>query len=535
MKFAVLSDTHYISEKVMLEGAGDNIRLMNAACRTALRQVSELDDVDTVFITGDLTNDGDETSHRDFAELLRQLKANGKQVYVLTATHDFHFHRAYIKKRGCKTEYKAEPWNATWFDVDSCDYRSLIKDESGNLSEQECVPPLERVCTPADLWELYREFGRAQAISVCESAYSYCVKLDEKTWCLMLNSNFRDVEATGDDSPAFSPECYQWIAKTVKEARKNGAFIFACTHQPLVPPMPAYKIGASAKDMRSACVCHTLADIGIPLVFSGHTHFSDVGFCSSDKGALLCDITTASVCFLPPQFRVAELDGANGKIKLETVQVASAEGFDLGGKTLMEHFEDEFVEKYRRQIASMSPPLNKIISGARVKNLYPLCRRACRMSRQEYRSIKDKKLFDIIITLVMNMLCGDGSYTPDTPTYKFMMGFSAFLDSVIDTQPFSDIKKKLKGYSISQIIEPMLFNNYVPDNNAEFDFTQPPEPHFETPVFKSHGGDIIMALLCVLAVPLAALSPVAAVLALPVMTIKKKKRLKANLQGPERY
>ena len=133
------------------------------------------------------------------------------------------------------------------------------------------------------------------------------------------------------------------------------------------------------------------------------------------------------------------------------------------------------------------------------------------------------------------MQCGDGKYTPDTAVYKIIMGLAAFLDSVIDTQPFTDVRKILKGYSISQFTQPMLFNNYVPDNNAEFDFTRMPDPRFQTPELKSHAGDYIMTVLSILAIPLAVLSPLAAITALPAAVIKKKKKLKASPPAPERY
>ena len=140
------------------------------------------------------------------------------------------------------------------------------------------------------------------------------------------------------------------------------------------------------------------------------------------------------------------------------------------------------------------------------------------------------------IDLVLNMLGGDGRYTPDTPVYKFMMGFSAVLDSIVETQPFYDVRKKLlKGYTVSEIIEPMLFNNFVPDRNAHFNFRTEPERRYPASAFSSQSGKILMSLLCVLMIPLSKLAPLAAVTALPAATLIKKRGRKKKPVMPERY
>ena len=138
--------------------------------------------------------------------------------------------------------------------------------------------------------------------------------------------------------------------------------------------------------------------------------------------------------------------------------------------------------------------------------------------------------------LVHNMLGGDGSYTPDTPIYKTLMAFSAILDSIIDAQPFKNIKKDLlKGYSVSEFMQPMLFNNYIPDNNASFDFSVEPQPRIQLPTYSSHAGEILMTALCLLALPFAKIAPVAAIAAVPAMTIKNKLKNKKHPVHPERY
>lgn len=537
MQFAVLSDTHYISMTTLHEGGKHSPRdvLRHEINRKVFDDLKARTDVDTILITGDLTDAGDLDSHREFAAILRDVQQSGKRVFVLTATHDFHYSRAWVSVYDQPVRYRSRPWEKPWFDKENTDYASLVTEEFAHLSPAACAPQIKRVASPDDLWEIYRPFGRDQAFSVCDSAYSYAVKLEDKLWCLMLNNNFRDVDANYDASPTYSPACFRWIESIVRQAKAEGAFVFACTHHPLVPPVPAYKIGGTPRNMRNPTVCHTLADIGLSLVFSGHTHFADVAFGSSDRGNVLCNVTTPSICFLPPAWRLAEIDAQTHRLKTRTVPCEKSDGMDVKESTLREHFVREFVGDQRRKIEALPHGLGKVVLGLRVRHLYPLCKAASGLTAREYAQIADRRLFDIIMDLAINMQAGDGQYTPDTPTCKFMMGLAAVADSVIAAQPFLPIEKKLQGYTVSQILEPMLYNNYVSDNDADFVFDRLPEARCTAPGLRSHAGDVLMLALSVAALLLSPLSPIASSLALPVMTILKKKKSRRSPVLPERY
>lgn len=533
MKIAVLSDIHYVSMHMMEKVTDSELLMKPAISEKALRSAAK--DADILLITGDLTDSGDKFSHDDLVKILKDIKKDGKKIYVTTATHDFNHYKSFAPKLGSKIKYKSFPWEEPFFDVGTQNFSEIVEDEFASLPEKDLIPDLAELYTAEELWKLYYEFGPADAFSVCEDAHSYCVKLDDKTWAIMLNDNFRNNEQ-GNPSVTYSPACFRWIDSLVKQAKKEGAFVFACTHHPLLPPVPAYKIGAGYKNMRAAYVGHMLADIGIELVFTGHTHFSDIGFMRSDKGNLLCDITTPSVRFYPPEYRLAEIDGQNGVIDVRSVEIDNIEGFDLGGKTLREHMRDMFYNEYVEKVKKFKAPFNKIVAGAKVKHLYPLCCRVSKLTKEEYDSIKDVRIFDIIINMALNMLGGDGEYTPDTPVYKFVMGLCAVLDSIEETQPFYDVRKNvLDRYSFTEIVEPMLFNDGVGDREAKFNFRTEPKSRFDAPRFKSSAGDTFMLLLSIMVIPFAKYAPIAAVAALPAATIAKKISRKKNPVVAERY
>lgn len=532
MKFAVMSDIHYISPEMIVND--ERAAFESAVSRQAIMDVASREDIDTILITGDITDSGDKLSHLGMVELLRSVKAMGKRVYVTTATHDFGHHKAYIRKKGdTEAQFASSPWSMPYFDKDNADFPGYLKPEFKGMPSEKATPMLEECYAPEELWDLYREFGRDDACSADNGSYSYCIDLDDSTRCLMLNDNFRNEEALKDKSVTYSPKCLRWIARMVKEAKEQGKFIFACTHHPLVPPSPAYRIGASNRDMRSPYSAHVLADIGINLVFSGHSHFTDVAFAESEHGNTLCDITTPSVRFYPPRYRIVELDGKNGRVAYSTVPVSVPEGMDIGNVPLEAFYRTSMYNEYYSKMLRLKKPLNNFVTEKKVSSFYFLIRHTAKLSNEEYDAVKDIKFFDLVINAVFNMLTGDGGYTPDTPEYKVLMSLAAVLDSVIDAQPFIDVRKKyLKGYTVKQVVEPLCFNNFVPDNEAEIDFTKKPTGKVSSPVFTSHAGGILMTVICILAVPLSVFLPPAAIIGIPAAAISKKKRLADNPPKP---
>ncbi len=548
MKFFVLSDTHYISPRTLENEGRDMIRdghhrhlaLSTKMTLEAIRQVGEDTEIDTVLITGDLTNAGDRFSHEEFVGILRDLQKKGKRVLVTTATHDTQFLRGYVKGvKNREPQYREAPWRNPAFSPDDYTaeaYRKLAVDET-QFSDEQIVPRFFEACSPQELWEMYYDFGRKDAFTENVESHSYCCALDDKTWVIMLNDNFRNVEATDNVSCTYPPSCFRWIRDIVKRAKAEGVYVFACTHHPLMPPVPGYKLGATYRNMRLPMVGHALADCGIELVLSGHSHFCDVGFMRSDRGNLLCDITTPSTRSFPPQYRKIDLQGQNGHIKTECIEIKTIPDYDFGDeKTVKDFLREEFVREYREKVDRLGAP-GKAIHALRVKHVYPLCRCASKLTAAEYEHIKERKIFDIIMDLVLNMQSGDGQYTPDTPEFKTVMGLAAVADSVIDTQPFLDVRKKmLLGYSCKEIIEPMLFNNYIPDGNNDFNFREEPLPSQKIPLYKSHAGELLLAAVWLM---LAAASPAitaAGLAAIPLLSVKKRLSIKNNPHKPlDRY
>lgn len=533
MKFAMMSDTHYVSRRMIADKTDKELMLQPAVTEQAIIQAASESDV--LFIIGDLTHSGDRYSHEDFSEILRAVKKTGTKIYVTFATHDYHHHKAFVRKPGGRVEYKSKPWDEPWCDAENTDWKNLVTDEFASLTAEECIPDLVPALSPEEIWEMYREFGPDEAYSVNEASFSYCLDLDEKTRCLMLNDIFRNEEALKDKSPTYSPACLRWIKQMYDEAERDGKYIFICSHHPMLPAVPAHRIGAGKenRDMRSPAVGHMLADMGFNLSFTGHSHFCDVGCLKSENGNVLWDITTPSVRFYPPAYRIVEVDGAGKTVSYNCTYVNKTERTPALEDTLLEHYHNVFYNQYYRSVTGSNATVKKLMDKMTVKDIYFLVKRKSKLSREEYENIKNVKIFDLIIETAFNMLTGDGKYSPETPEYRVLMPLCAKLDSIIDVQPFVDVKNKyLGGYSVSDIIEPMLYNNSAADREGKLDFTKEPEKQTVTQRYSSFAGYVITGIIYVLAVALSFICPAVTAVVIPVLVIRKIKKSKDTGSSP---
>ncbi|HAQ28952.1 MAG TPA: hypothetical protein DCQ76_04295, partial [Ruminococcaceae bacterium] len=244
LKFYLVTDLHHYAPT--LGTSGKAYEIWNNKEQKCLAETGAIidaafskliDDKDTniVLIAGDLTSTGAMESHLDLLPKLRRLKEAGKQVYLITATHDF-------------ISSEMEPLR--------CDGDKLLP-----------ATPTPR----SKLRELYADFGWDRAVSEHKESFSYCVKLKKGYRLLCMND---------DGTPerhGYSESQIEWMFSQIEEAKKAGDYIFMMTHHPCLPPNPIYPV-FSKKDMLADSdeITTRLADAGVNLVFTGHTHMQNI-------------------------------------------------------------------------------------------------------------------------------------------------------------------------------------------------------------------------------------------------------------------
>ncbi len=454
----VLTDTHYYSKKNWVDGdpyafPPAREQLFRRGSEEILRKV--FDDLcapgapQIVLISGDLTNNGEVTSHEEIREMLRELEKRGKRVFVTTATHDY---------RGEGKSYGYDKNN------NRVDVPAFVRD---------------------DLRDYYREFGMGKAISVHEPTMCYAAELTPEYCLLALNDD------KGYDHAGFTGECFDWIREQAEQARAKGQFIVAMTHHPILSPSPLYKLIASGDMLEDGeNRAKAFADMGVPVMFTGHSHIHNITRIVSDAGNAFYDVSTSATVGFPPNYRRVRFDPDGGAVEIKTISVETVPGLDLGGLTLPQFTEKQFLgvvtdildaadqdyeefirladsfslrEPKARKLKPVIHPLARWLNRLTFGKVWKWTRRQNGVPKAEMKPQWDRLVVPFAVSLAANLYRGDADLPRDGVEYRVASALFAKLDRL--SKPFA---KKLRAggiESISAILMPLLHNDGIPDAN----------------------------------------------------------------------
>lgn len=410
LDFYLVTDLHHYAQSLGISGKAFD--MLNGREQKCLAETGAIIDsaFDTiiadektkiVLVAGDVSCNGAMESHLDLIPRLQRLKDAGKLVCVITATHD----------------YNPKP--------ERCDGDTL-----------GVATPTER----EDLRGLYQSFGREQAYSEHYDSMSYAVKLDKGYRVLCLNDD-------GDRTfCGYSDDQMKWILERIAEAKTENEYIFAMTHHPCLPPFALYPL-FSQRDMLGDWQKTTtiLADAGLELIFTGHTHMQNIALKQTEKGNKFYDVNTASLVGFPSVMRKVRID--SNTIDIKSIPIENF-NWNLNGMTVDEYMRHHFsfflndimdsaandiehlselatgFSMTREQVYKLRLPIR--IVGKRL-HTWTLGRlgRFLHVSKSVDDSVKDIILKDLFLEIIENIYYGDEPYTPDTAVYKAM---SAVLD-----------------------------------------------------------------------------------------------------------
>ena len=517
LKIQFITDTHYFSRKLGTEGkAYDNaesksqkvIKDSDLVIKAGFDMLCEDKSTDIVVLAGDTTKDGELESHKEFIEMLYDLKARGKRVYVITATHDYRW-------KGI----------ASGFDGDN---------------EIE-VPAVEE---RHDLWDMYYDFGPNEAISYHRESMCYVVQLAPGYRLFALNDD-TNYKPEGESGSGYSDDCMKWILEQLEDAKKNDQYVIAMTHHPMISPSPFYSIiGKGDMQRNHETTREIFADAGLSCMLTGHTHVHDISVITTKKGNKFYDISCGAMGGCPPTMRTVTFDPKNAKIDVDTVMITNVPGLDTNGKPFDEYMRGFFFGMIGEviwamgndidRLAEMAPsfsipgekvkklawiikPIGKFLNKLTFKKMWKLCKKECGLKKSDIADIADNKVVDFILELVQNLYCGDSPYGPDTREYKLTCGILNVIDSFLDTIHLS-IGKFLKGATtVRSLVEPLLWNSGYCDAKATlplypiYDDENPApasafeEKEFVDTVKQSKKGPLVLLLLVLIVILVLAL------------------------------
>lgn len=507
LRIQFVTDVHYYARENGTEGKAYEkeeaksqqvIKDSDLVIKKGFDMLCEDNSSDIVVVAGDTTRNGEYTSHEGILALLRDLKARGKKVYVITATHD---------------------------------YRGDGKGRGFSGDEMVGVPA---VSDRHDLWDMYYEFGPSEAISYHKESMCYVVQLAPGYRLFALNDD-TNYKGDGQGGSGYSDSCMEWIMEQLEDARKNDQYVIAMTHHPMVSPSPFYSIiGKGDMQRNHETTREIFADAGLHCMLTGHTHIHNISYITTAKGNRFYDISCSALIGCPPNYRNVTFDPKNARIEVDTVTITDVPGVDTKGESFDKYMEGFFFGMIRRvvwamgydidKLAEMTPafsipsekvyklrhiikPIGKFLNKLTFKKIWRVSKKESGLSKADIEDIKDNKVVDFIVELVKNLYCGDAPYTPDTREYKLTCAFLNIIDSFLGTIRMP-IGKFLKGAkSVRSLVEPLLWKDGFRDDRATlplypvFDESNPaPTEMFEKKEFTdtvkpSKKGPLILILL----------------------------------------
>ena len=283
----IASDLHYIAPELTDGGPGYQQTLKNGDSKFMpyVEEITDafLDEVladppDVVLLTGDLTFNGAEISHRRLAGKLQRLKDAGIPVLVLPGNHDVYNENAALYRGG---SFERVPF------ADSESFAGI-----------------------------YRDFGPGEALSADSDSLSYVWQLNEQVWIMMLDEN------TAHDFCGLSDRSFQWIEAQLQKAREEGRFVLVAGHQNVFQHSifrGGYVIQGAQR------LQELLRRYGVPLCLSGHLHTQHV---QSEDG--LTEIATSALCSYPCQYAV--LTAEDGRLRYGTRRLDLAAWAERNGR-----------------------------------------------------------------------------------------------------------------------------------------------------------------------------------------------------------
>jgi predicted MPP superfamily phosphohydrolase len=285
-RFVVISDIHYFDPELGTSGSAfqdyinQDRKLIAESEKILLEQIKAINGIDAEFvlIAGDLTKDGELSSHTKFAEHIKSLVDSGKKVYVVPGNHDINVGTAH------------------GYDGD-------------NIIEVETV-------TPEDFARIYDGFGFDDAIYRDPNSLTYIAEPVDGLWLFAMDAClYRDNlpgkhPVTGAE---FLPETLEWIENMLIKARLENKAVIGLIHHGV---LEHYRGQA---DFDSEYLVNNYQDIsgmfayyGMRMVFTGHFHAQNISlkeWKTRDSEKFLFDIQTGSTVSTT-HYRVVEITDA---------------------------------------------------------------------------------------------------------------------------------------------------------------------------------------------------------------------------------
>lgn len=435
LDFYLVTDTHYFERSLGCSGSFyDNKMKGEQMClaenqiinRALFEEIGNDPDTQTLLIAGDLSKNGEYESHISYIEDLKKLKAKGKRIFLITALHDFN-----DKPTGYKDD-KAIPVKGT---------------------KRE------------ELLDLYYEFGYSDALCIDKETFSYTAQLADGLRLLAIN-----VDGRNGQKGCIDDELKDWISAQIDDADACGDKVIAMEHYPLIPQQPVFGLVGDAhlKDWEDRAAF--LASKGVGLIFTGHMHAQSIKRFTDKDGNSIIDVQTSASVGYPAKYRKVSIDG--DKVEIKSLDVPDSfleDGTRIDKPYFIRQFSQMIPNKLARMLKDGSPEQTAIqkmlLKMARNLTVGKVTRLAAFGASKE---LKDMKVTDFAVKLVLPMFAGDPQFTPGTAVYHDLDKLFSRLSPVL-SKVNAKLSKNGKNVDVRELVLSSLYNSDdLSDNDCTF-------------------------------------------------------------------
>lgn len=297
VSFWVATDTHYLDKNLQDGGqafqnyvTGGDGKILPYSDEIAESLVYDIDQKKPSFIilSGDLTNNGEKSSHEQLTRKLKRIEDLGTSVYVIPGNHDLF-----------------NPWSRSF------------KGDQQIITES---------ITDKDFTSMYGEFGYSEALSRDKETLSYMVEAAPNLWLLMIDSNQYDNNQNygfPQTDGVIPSSTLSWIDDSVKLAAKEHVSIITVMHHNLLNhtsmDVTGFKLNNSQETMK------VFRKNQLNLVLSGHIHMQDIrrspSNLSSSQETPVYDIATSAMAVNPHQYGAMTFDPLSRTINYKSTSL----------------------------------------------------------------------------------------------------------------------------------------------------------------------------------------------------------------------
>lgn len=297
LKIATLSDTHYLSPD-MIKDTEDYTTDLNSdrkmyaesgAILDKLIECVEEDKPDVLFVSGDLTKDGEQKCEEEFADKLEALKKTlpNLHVYVINGNHDIN--------NSLGKDFNTEDGEAVAADTTT---PAEFKEIYGDVTYKDSS--VVDTYTPPE----GKEAGSLSYVARPADGFTV-IAIDSGRYSADNTDSKKDEHET---SGQISEDLEKWILEQIKIAKDRGDTVLGMEHHGMVEHFSMEKDILSMYLVNDYSRLATeFADAGMSYIFTGHMHANDIAKVTTEAGNTLYDIETGSVVTYPSPTRAITL------------------------------------------------------------------------------------------------------------------------------------------------------------------------------------------------------------------------------------